>query len=228
MEDWTMVCSIYLREKSIRKTAATTGLSKNGVAYILEKSGVTRFPRNRKGSENSSVKAIKEGTASAKVRDKQLMQELYVNQRLSTVQIASLLGCDPKTVCVGLGQCGIAARTQSAAIRGRPRPKAQGANHRDWKGGITNWRKLARGRLNTVFVRPVMERDNFTCRHCGSKKSLTVHHVMPFHRIVARVLKRGLQETDKILDAVVAEHRLDYGITLCKGCHDAYHLRYGK
>lgn len=225
---WNSVELAYLKAKSIRGAAELTGLSKNGVAYILQQRGTTLLPRNRAGAQNSSIKAIRQGTPSAQVRDKVLMTEMYVVKRMSTTQIAKQLGCDGKTVWVGLQQCGIEVRTPSERVKGIPRPNAQGPNHRDWKGGITAWRKRVRRRLNPVFVRPVMERDGFACKSCSSKKKLVVHHVRPFAFIVQTVLGRGWTSTEQVIEDIVQEHTLEDGLTLCKSCHDLYHQENGK
>ena len=229
---WEKIREVYLREKSIRKTATVLGtITKSGVGYALGVSGVVLFPRSRKGGENSNRKAIaaRPWSAGAKVRDPVLMRRLYVAKRLSLPKIGRLLGVSNTTVLTGLRQCGISPRTKSEAIRGVPRPSMQGAKNPAWKGGVTKWRKLAREALNAVFVRPVMERDGFRCQWCRSLKKLTVHHVRPFSVLVKLVKKRlGLSTGRRLIHAIVKEHKLEDGITICKACHDAHHKEHGK
>lgn len=59
----------------------------------------------------------------------------------------------------------------------------------------------------------IVERDEYTCQHCGSKKELEVHHIKNFYH-----------HRDKAYD-------IDNGLTLCKKCHikvDKYRGRYEK
>ena len=65
---------------------------------------------------------------------------------------------------------------------------------------VREWRQA-------VFVR-----DNYTCRRngCGRDRKLEVHHVLNY-RLKAHV------RVD-----------VDNGMTLCKGCHDEFHRRFGK
>jgi hypothetical protein len=224
------VVKTYLETKSIRETARRLGMSKGGVAYHLHKEGVPRFPRNRKGAENSSRKAIVAGTPSAKVRDPKLMQEMYITRRMSTTAIGHLLGVDGKTVYVGLKQCGIKVRSRAEGLKGCAKPNYRGANHRDWKGGVSGWRKRCRGLLGPYWVRPVMERDGFKCQWCESPKKIVVHHHKRSFMDIVRVIRKRLPEAteDELIVAVVDEHTLKDGITLCKKCHDSHHKENGK
>jgi 5-methylcytosine-specific restriction endonuclease McrA len=115
-------------------------------------------------------------------------------------------------------------------ITGHRPPSVQGSKNHNWKGGLTGWRKLARGRLNEHFVRPVMERDSFTCQWCNSKKQIVVHHhkrsFMEIVNIIEGVVNRN--DIEEFVNAIVNEHTIDDGITLCKLCHDKYHKENGK
>ena len=55
----------------------------------------------------------------------------------------------------------------------------------------------------------VILRDHFTCQRCGSRKNLTVHHIIP---------KAKCNESLRW-----SEHN---GITLCVECHKEWHDRY--
>jgi hypothetical protein len=229
---WDAVVRAYQEVGSIRAVAAILPVSKSGVAYILAERGAVLLPRNRRGKENSVSKTIAANPDDprAKVRNPELMTALYLEQRKSTTEIGKLLGVDCKTVSVGLRQCGILARHGSEAIKGRPRPNYRGAKHRDWKGGVSGWRKRCRKLLNPLFVRPVMERDSFKCVWCGSRKKPTVHHhKRSFMQIVNKVRRRLRgQPEEAVINGIVLEHRLDDGITVCKKCHDAHHKEHGK
>jgi len=208
------------------------GMSKTGVEYILKTRGVSRLPRNRRGRENSSVKALmaKPDCPSAKVRNTALMTEMYIDKRMTTTEIGRELGVDHSTVLTGLRFCGIPVRTISEANRGRSCPSMKGALNPAWNGGSTSWRKLAREGLNACFIRPVMERDGFACRWCGSKKKLVVHHDRRSFMDIVRLVQQNNPDEPKseLVRAIIDEHELEDGTTLCKPCHDKHHKENGK
>jgi hypothetical protein len=227
------VIETYFEVKSIRKTAKLTGYSKSGVEYLLKSNGVVLYARNRAGAENSSRKAILElepNDPQRLVRDPNHMKELYLDKKMSLPEIAKLFGISSSTVLTGLKQCGIKTRTKKQALKGKPKPNSQGSKNHNWKGGLSGWRKLARGRLNEHFVRPVMERDNFTCQWCGSKKNIVVHHNKRSFMEIVSLIRHQYDEKDidNFVSAIVDEHKLDDGTTLCKVCHDKFHKENGK
>lgn len=227
------VIKIYLEVKSIRKTAELTGYSKSGIHYLLISNNIELFSRNRSGRENSSYKAIlllDPSDPRRLVRDPTYMKSLYVDKKMSIPEIAKLMGLRSSTVLTGLKQCNIRRRTKRDSLLGKPRPNSQGSKSHNWKGGLSGWRKLARGRLNEHFVRPVMQRDNFLCQWCSSKKNIVVHHNQRSFMQIVNFVKLSYNETDidAFVDAIVKEHSLDDGITLCKKCHDKFHKDHGK
>ena len=227
------IIKIYLEVRSIRKTAELTGYSKSGVQYLLFSNKVTTFPRNRAGFENAAHKAIQNldpDNPRRLVRDPVYMRNLYIDKKMSIPEIAVHLGLSNTTVITGLKQCNIRLRSKKEALSGKPRPNAQGSKNRNWKGGLAGWRKLSRGRLNEYFVRPIMQRDNFTCQWCSSKKNIVVHHHRRSFMQIVNLVKISCDERniDSFVDAIVKEHTLKDGITICKICHDAYHKEYGK
>ena len=76
-----------------------------------------------------------------------------------------------------------------------------------WKGGLTDKRKLARGKLETdMWRKQVFERDNYTCQFCGKHGGkLNAHHIVPVSI-----------DCSKIYD-------INNGITLCVVCHKRAH-----
>lgn len=225
--EWASIVEAYRKTRSIRKTAIATGMSKTGVEYVLRQTGTARYPRTRKGEESSSVQALQrlEKTDSrVQVRDRDILERLYSIDRLSIPEISKKLSIGRTTVRNSLIRLSIPLRTRSQALRGKPRPKSRGENHRDWNGGVTHWRKICRERLNPVFVRPVLERDAFRCVWCLSVKKLVVHHIKAFSEIVKEVREKNPNLVgDAFVCAIVEAHRLEYGITLCKVCHDRHH-----
>lgn len=227
------VIKTYHKVKSIRKTAELTGYSKSGIEYLLKSNNISLFPRNRVGDENSASKAILQLDPTDPrrlVRDKVYMENLYLVKKMSIPEIAKHLSISRTTVITGLTQCKIETRTKSQALIGKPHPSAQGSKNHNWKGGLSGWRKLARGRLNEHFVRPIMQRDNFCCQWCDSKNNIVVHHhVRSFMQIVNLVKqKHDENDLDAFVNAIIEEHSLNDGITLCKVCHDKFHKEHGK
>lgn len=223
----------YLKVQSIRKTAKLTGYSKSGIEYLLKNNNVVLFARSRAGAENSSRKAILEldpNNPRRLVRSPDYMRELYINKKMSVPEIANYLKISSSTVLTGLKQCNIKTRTIEDALTGKPRPTSQGSNNHNWKGGLSGWRKLARGRLNEHFVFPIMQRDNFMCQWCKSKKKLVVHHHTRSFMEIVNLIRGSCDENniDLFVSAIVNEHKLEDGITLCKMCHDSFHKENGK
>lgn len=104
------------------------------------------------------------------------------------------------------------------------------------------FRKLIKIDLYENWVLPILERDNFSCKNCGSKKNLEVHHVRAYRDILLLVSKRVNLDLNKYIDfsdeqfdyfvkEVVKEHKLEDGITYCMDCHkmfDKYRDKFDK
>ena len=84
------------------------------------------------------------------------------------------------------------------------RPKAQGKNNHNWRGGVTSINEKIRKSLEYKLWREaVFKRDNYTCVWCGGEShgNIEADHIKPF--------------------AHYPELRfaIDNGRTLCKDCH---------
>lgn len=92
-----------------------------------------------------------------------------------------------------------------------------------------------RSHLYSLWIKPILERDGFRCRHCGSTRNLQVHHIRPLRDICAKALDEvgvhvkstlitrdtiGNDLYEKALEKAIADHKLEDGITLCKACHE--------
>ena len=84
--------------------------------------------------------------------------------------------------------------------------------------------------LYISWKRPILERDDFKCQKCGSRKNLEVHHLSPFRDILRDVSKKlnlnlskynewSVEELNLFREEIIKEHKLEDGITLCKLCH---------
>jgi transposase len=92
-------------------------------------------------------------------------------------------------------------RKMSEAIKNHPRRIRRGPRHPLWKGG----RYPYYGEDWYQKRRLALERDHYSCRICGSTKTLHVHHIIP----------RRLG----------GKNELSNLITLCAACHERLEIR---
>lgn len=87
----------------------------------------------------------------------------------------------------------------------------KGDKSRLWKGGITDIpHKERNGVENTLWREKVLNRDNHQCQKCGKTGiTLVAHHILNFTEHVA------------------LRYEIDNGLTLCVGCHNAFHKLFG-
>lgn len=122
---------------------------------------------------------------------------------------------------------------QEGLLQGKLKYK-RGSQHHLYKGnGIV--RTVCKSRLYPVWIKPILERDGFKCTRCGSNRELQVHHLKPFREILEEAMTElnipyeqrltpikewNEKELEKLLQKVIKKHKIDYGITLCKKCHE--------
>jgi hypothetical protein len=112
-------------------------------------------------------------------------------------------------------------------------PTLHGADHSQWKGGVSEINVLARARVKLYkeWKYPILIRDGFKCVECGETMNLHVHHDKEqMCEIVAKHLvddmkPKTFEEKEFIADAVVDYHINNKvsGITLCGKCHEEKH-----
>lgn len=117
---------------------------------------------------------------------------------------------------------------------GKIKPKV-GQDNKNWKGN-RSFSLTCRTRLYKTWIYPILERDGFCCSKCKSNRNLQVHHLRSLRHIIKKVLKHfNISQVDslsndpvyeKLIQAVINEHSLDDGITLCKFCHTDVDERY--
>lgn len=118
--------------------------------------------------------------------------------------------------------------TQSINKKGIPNLKRRVRTFRDKSFGYV--RKLIKVKLYPVWVKPILERDNFQCTICGAKAPLEVHHTYPFRKIFFEAIDElslnpneymewTAEEIASLEEVIINKHTLDIGITLCKDCH---------
>lgn len=78
----------------------------------------------------------------------------------------------------------------------------RGSKHPNWKGGVTEAKKIIMGSSEyKLWRRAVKERDGFKCLWCGSEENLHADHIKPFR------------------DYPELRFAIDNGRTLCHDCH---------
>jgi transposase len=175
------------KEKSANQIADETGTSANTVLRWLHRHDLPVRDRQAALIAKRSPPQLKDG---------ELLQKLYVEERHSPLQIASKIGTDSSTVARWL-------------IRHNIEPRGvEGEDNPNWTDGETSygdgWNKEKREQ--------VRERDNFKCRNCGIGESehielfgqvLHVHHIVPASEF---------QNAEK-------RNRPDNLLTVCARCH---------
>jgi hypothetical protein len=105
--------------------------------------------------------------------------------------------------------CGCLARESS--INNLPKDQHK-ETHPSWKGGVTPWRKqIYSSPEYKAWRQSVFKRDKYTCTKCdhiGGK--LRAHHLFNFS------------------DFIMLRTETCNGITLCKHCHEEFHVIFGK
>lgn len=96
-------------------------------------------------------------------------------------------------------------------LKGKGLVHERGDKHHNWKGGITNEKKIIRQRIEMKLWRKAcLERDNFTCQKTGKRGgNLEVHHINNF------------------ADFPELRTSIENGVTLSKSAHLEFHKLYG-
>lgn len=111
----------------------------------------------------------------------------------------------------------------------------RGPEHHLWKGNRT-FNDLCRQILYPIWTKLVLDRDEYTCTMCGSKRKLQVHHIKPLRYFIELVrnlyqITVPMVELDDNLRYEMAIeiaklHTLNDGITVCTKCHSKIDERY--
>lgn len=187
-----------------RQIAELVGVSASTVKRYLSAAGVVM--RNA-GSEKN-----------AKFDDIELLRHLYLTERKSTTDIASIIGSSASNVSKWLRRHGIEMRS-TGSERGHlrmgdgarrklseaKRDRLTGSDNPNWRGG-TLYRDPERNRFRAkMWVKTVKNRDGWRCVECSSQDRLHAHHI-----------KRWKDYPD-------LRYEVSNGVTLCHSCHEKAH-----
>ena len=136
---------------------------------------------------------------SFEFRDRDWLYLKYVEERLSTLQIARLCNCHYRTIHQWLIRFGIPRRpfsSKGAYFSKETRVKLslgfKGSKNPNWKGGRLNLHQLIRGcDRNRRLIALILKRDKYTCQLCGQVGGeLEVDHIKPFADILDEFLQK--------------------------------------
>ena len=203
---------LYREGRSIPEIARIIGVP---ASTLFEWRREFEVPKNRRSAyvtpemrERTSHSASRDPDGSAKL----WAAKLYVENLLSTTEIADVLHVTSPTVSEWLRKMNVRIRTEcTLRQRERLREANLGDKRWNWKGGVTPDRVRLRTSLDMKLARECcFERDDYTCRTCGERGGkLNAHHIWPFQRF--------------------PEWKFEVWnlLILCKHCHDAFHKAAG-
>lgn len=212
-----LICSLYLDGYSTVEIAKAIGKTFTSVLNHLRHCNIPI----RNYTECQFVANNKE--LPKDLYSYEYMYNLYITQRKNKIEIGKLFNVDPSTVNAALRKLKIPIRGNSEAKIGIN----TGAQHHNWKGGITALHLRLREAFYVQLTPIVLKRDNYTCQLCGSKKKLNVHHIVHFKTILEAIIAENpelspIDNINELYEIAVKDKRfLDINnlITYCQYCH---------
>lgn len=182
------------KQRTYQNIADEIGCTKFGVYHAIKRFG---------------IQSRKHTSKFPQLNDKEWVRQKYEDERLSTKQIAELVGSTVGNVGSALVWAGIPLRNAQQGIAARWPDGRPSETHPNWKGGVTALnRRIRATKKYKEWRQKVFERDNFTCQKCGKHG--------------------GDLEADHIKEFATYPHlrfELSNGRTLCQDCH--YERTYG-
>lgn len=212
-ETWETIIYRYQNEKlSAHRLSCEYGTTDDAIKKRLKARGI----HVRDYSESQTSESV-----SAYLKDEKWLRQKYLEENLSTRQIAEIIGCNSSSVVRRLNSFGI--REQSH--RGRYK-----VNLRYDHSFIKSLRGFNTKVLNSV----ILKRDRFKCSLCGkSDTTLHVHHIRPLPEIINEILAEhpdldpyDSDQAAQLFEIITKDSRfIDENnlITLCEGCHAYEH-----
>jgi transposase-like protein len=199
---------LYREGRSIPDIALITGVPPTTLFDWRRELGLPKNSRATYVTDEMRERISKSVSRDPDGKAKEWAARFYVENLLSTPEIATILHVTSPTVSAWLKKLNVRTRTEPL-LRTREKLRAAnlGAKRWNWKGGITPDRVRLRISLDMKVARECcFERDDYTCRSCAQRGGkLNAHHIWPFQRF--------------------PEWRYEVWnlLTLCKRCHDAFH-----
>jgi hypothetical protein len=225
--DVSYVTSEYIKGRTADDIAKELGVSKKSILTRLKEAGVGR----RKQPTYPEVTY-------------EVLQEMYINQKLSTRDIAEKFGCSNKYIGARLSEFGIPKRKRvgDESFTEEERKAKWGKSreeHNMWKGGVTGLNETLRYSATDWRLKE-LKRGNFTCFVTGQRGGdLHVHHITPFHEIRDQALYEiGVEMRQSIADydnktltslrnKIAELHEREEGYILAPHIHKIFHSLYG-
>lgn len=157
-----------------------------------------------------------------RLRDRDLLYELYIIEEKSMKEIADLCGTYYRKVGEIIDYFGIKRRTQKESAK-----LLVGEKSPHWKGVNYSLYDKVRGYSRDNLHKLSKERDNYTCQRCGKHENLQTHHITPLWKIYETILKEHpeldhVKDQDELLHIIKNDPRindLSNLVTYCEDCH---------
>jgi len=190
-EENKKIKELYDKGFLIKDISKEVGLDINALTRRLNKLGTNKIDRIRRGTRAGIVKRMRNDIDIEEVKD------LYLNKKLSTVQIAKKMNCSSRLITETLEKMGVERRDLEEACKLHPtmhmlgkklseleRKKMsagmQGVSLEDWKGFISF--EPYTEEFNRHLKKQIRKRDNQICMNCGIhreklRRALNIHHI---------------------------------------------------
>jgi len=214
------IVKLYLKGMSSNQIAGLFNVSSTLILRRLDEVGVGR----RKPNTYPNL-------------TKELLEDLYNIQKLSSRDIAAKVGCSNRLVLKRLKKFNIQIRLNAGdkSFTSEERKEKWGMRldeHPRWKGGVTAVSRLIRNRLAWVS-KERLALDGYKCGECGAPRNLHAHHLRRFSDIVQDILSENpklslLDEKERLIFVDICERDsrltdINNLITLCDLCHHNQH-----
>lgn len=225
--DVEFVTREYLSGRTAQSIATELGVSKKSILTRLKEEGVSR----RQQPTYPEV-------------TKEVLAELYINQKLSTRTIAGRFGCSSRYIIARLEEYGIPTRLHAGdpSFTEDERKEKWGVareEHPMWKGGVTGINEALRGATED-WRNSELRRNDYTCYVTGKRGGdMHVHHTTPFHVMRDEMITElGFDmrptisdytdlEVEVMRERIAEMHKGERGYVLTPLIHKLFHTQYG-